>query len=445
MMITMKRGIFFSMVIFGMYGYANTDKPENSDLHIAIVVQQKAKIPLGLVFVGAPSDYDKKMLDRLKKDLAYSGQCDVQLFYKSALRTPQDLKESLPKNIVLALFLTAEKDAYSWRLYDLSSLQMLEGKKVSTFDMGAMGAAHKVADALWPSLVGEPGSFGSKIAYCKQVWKKRRGKEKPLKEIWVADFDGSNPRCFINTPTINIAPRWSGQADCPLLFYSENTLSNVQLVMSNMFKNRQVVCSFDGINMQPTFSPSGKEVVFCLSKDGSSQLYHSYVHGLSKHRVCQRLTFNEGNNVSPCFIDDNHIVFVSDFETGKPQLYRMHVANFSCQRLTDGGYCVCPAYCKANNKLVYSKMVGPIMQLFTHDCATGQQTQITHSPGSKEEASWSVCGNYIIFGLNKGLKSRIAQLNMLTGQMCYITAEKDHCTYPHCSPIYDSYVGILKS
>ena len=52
--------------------------------------------------------------------------------------------------------------------------------------------------------------------------------------------------------------------DVPVLFYSENTLSNSRLMMSNMFGKRRVVCSFDGLNMQPAFSEDGNEIVFCL-------------------------------------------------------------------------------------------------------------------------------------------------------------------------------------
>ena len=417
---------------------------QSEDLQVAVHVKQTQKVPLGLALVGKVDESMQHMVDRLQKDLQHSGQCQVSVKKIPSLKKQKDLTKHFAQDVFLAVFISKKEDQYTWRLYDLLSAEMIDGKTINAQEQSYHKTAHEIADQLWPVLMNNTSSFRSKIAYCKQVWKKSNGREKPFKQIWIADFDGSNPKLFIDIPTVSIAPRWSQQEDCPLLFYSENTLSNVQLVMSNMFGKRKTVCCFDGLNMQPTFSPTAQEVVFCLSKDGSSQLYHSYVNALNKKRIFERLTDNDGNNIAPCFIDDNHVVFVSDFETRRPQLYIMNVSSKRLKRITDGGYCACPAYCKANNKLVYSKMVDGAMQLFEYDCGNNEHRQLTKGPGSKEEPTWSSCGNYILFGMNEGLCSRIAQLNLITGKVRYITKEGEHCTYPACSPVYDKFVGILK-
>src|SRR3990167_3143308 len=320
---------------------------------------------------------------------------------------------------------------------------MISGKKIQKNQQTIAYLAHKIADEVWPQLFGCASCFRSKIAFCKQIWRKKYGREKPYKQIWVADFDGSNPQLFIDAPTVSFAPRWNNDVGSPLLLYSENTLSNVQLVLSNMFGKRKVVCQFDGLNMQPTFSADGQKVVFCLSKDGSSQLYLSYVDQTSKQRKFERLTFNQGQNIAPCFVDNSHVAFVSDFETNKPQIYLLDLKNKLTQKITDGGYCACPNYSPVRNQLVYSKMLGAGMQLFTYDFKTGEHTQITKSPGSKEEGSWSACGNYIVFGYNKGNVSRIAQLHLPTNSIKFLTSESDACSYPDFSPIYAECLGIL--
>lgn len=415
-----------------------------SDLQVSVQVVHHQKVPLGLAVIGKENKITQSIADRLQKDLQYSGQCQVTTKFIPIIKRKDDVRKHFSPDINLAVFLAKVEDGYTWRLYDLLSTEMIAGKKILADEIKKTAhIAHEIADALWPVLMNTASSFQSKIAYCKQVWKKRNGRDKPFKQIWIADFDGSNSRLFIDIPTVSIAPRWSQQEHCPLLFYSENTLSNVQLVMSNMFGKRKTICCCDGLNMQPTFSPTAQEVVFCLSKDGSSQLYHSYINAMNNQRVFERLTNNDGNNIAPCFIDGNHIVFVSDFETKKPQIYIMNVSTLQTEKITEGGYCACPAYCKTNNKLVYSKMVDGVMQLFEYDFTTKQHRQLTKGPGSKEEASWSACGNYILFGMNEGLSSRIAQLNNVTGKVRYITPEGQHCTYPACSPIYDKQIGIL--
>ncbi len=414
-----------------------------SDLQVAIQAQQTQKIPIGIVYVGKKNSAGKGIIERLQKDIQYSGQCQVAVRYVSSIKKTSELKKLFSDEVNLAIFISSEDSQYVWRLYDLLMIDMIQAGKVAKKNQSNQLIAHRLADQVWPALMGTQGSFCSKVAYCKQIWKRKFNHEKPYKQIWIADFDGSNPKLFIDIPTVSLAPRWGNNESCPLLFYSENTLSNVQLVMSNMFHKRQVMCCFDGLNMQPTFSADGKEVVFCLSKDGSSQLYHSYVDALSKKRKCERLTHNDGNNIAPCFIDQDHVAFVCDAQTRRPQIYIMNIATRSMKKITDGGYCACPAYCPINNKLAYSKMVDGAMQLFEYNCSTRYHRQLTQGYGSKEEPSWSACGNYIIFGMNEGLQSRIAQLNILTGKMRYITPSGDHCTYPSCSPVYQEHIGIL--
>ena len=284
--------------------------------------------------------------------------------------------------------------------------------------------------------MGVSSCFSSKIAYCKQLWVKHDGKDRVYKHIYIADADGKHVRPLVEIPTVCIAPRWSNQVADPILFYSENTLSNVRLVMANMFGKRKTICSFDGLNMLPAFSDDHKNIVFCLSKDGSSQLYNSYLDA-AKTRIFKRMTNNDADNFAPCFIDEHTVAFVSDYKTpGKPQIYTIDMQTLQIVQITHDGYCACPAYCKANNKLLYSKMMGKAMQIFVYDVATKIHEQLTTGSESKEEGSWSPCGNFIIFAARSHGNSRIARYNLITGKMQYITPVSENCTYPAWSPCY---------
>lgn len=429
----------------------------SQEMHVAVQAQQTKKVSIGIVVLGKSDTSFEQCVQRLKQDLEWSGQCNVAIQYKSELKHTNDLSSLFDAQVAVAVLLSKSGSVYTWRLYDIASVQMVAGKKIDQATLPITMLAHTIADELWPQLFGQQGSFRSKIAYSKQIWRMKYGKEKPYKQIWVADFDGTNAQLFIDAPTVSFAPRWNNDPSCPLLFYSENTLSNVQLVMSNMFGKRKVVCSFDGLNMQPTFSDDGKKVVFCLSKDGSSQLYLSYIDAVSKQRKFDRLTFNTGNNIAPCFVDTGHVAFVSDYKTNKPQLFMLDLKTKVVTQITDGGYCACPSYSSVRKKLVYSKMMGAAMELFTYDIKTGVHEQLTAShkgaknatqelaaiPGSKEEGTWSPCGNYIVFGLNQGCKSKIAQLHLPTNKIKCLTNDHDHCTYPDCSPIYQDFFGVL--
>jgi len=434
---------FFNYILSLVILFFSLQLLSDTDLQLSVQAQKTKKISIGLVTLGSIDSDFKQLVERLKKDLEWSGQCIVQEKHLDTFKHEKDLKNLFDSLISIAVIVSKEHKIYSWHLYDVSSVKMLAGKKIDQDNNTINYVAHTIADQLWPQLFGTQSSFRCKIAYSKEIWRKKFGKEKPYKQIWIADFDGSNAQLFINNPTVSFAPRWNNDPSCPLLFYSENTLSNVQLVMSNMFGKRKIICSFDGLNMQPTFSDDGKKIVFCLSKDGTSQLYLSYINHMSGQRHFDRLTFNTGDNIAPCFVDNTHVAFVSDYKTGKPQIYLLDLKTKEIEPITDGGYCACPAYSSVKKQLVYSKMMNGGMQLFIYDFKTKLHTQITDGQGSKEEGSWSPCGNYIVFGINKGLESRIAQLYVPTKSMKYLTSEKDNCTYPDCSPIYKDNLGVL--
>jgi TolB protein len=316
---------------------------------------------------------------------------------------------------------------------------MIDGKKFLAAHKAPRDAAQNVADFIWGAMMGRLGSFSSKIAYCRQKIEKKRGKDRVYKQILLSEIDGSNERILIDLPTVSFAPRWNQNPEVPVLFYSENTLSNVRLMMSNMFGKRRVVCSFDGLNMQPAFSEDGNEIVFCLSKDGSSQLYRSYLSGGGRKYI--RLTHNKSNNFAPCFVDKKTIVFVSDYKTRSPQIYFMDIKTQEITPITSKGYNACPSYCKAKNQIVYSKMMSGKMQLFVYDCASKKHEQVTKgSTFSNEEPTWSPCGNFIAYCANEGFNGRIARLNMVTKRKSYITPKSWNCSYPSWSPVYSSWL-----
>lgn len=109
------------------------------------------------------------------------------------------------------------------------------------------------------------------------------------------------------------------------------------------------------------------------------------------------------------------------------------------EQITQGGYCASPCYSSQRDQVVYSKIIQGTMQLMMYDCARGTHTQLTSDPGNKEEASWSACGNYITFSVSQGTKSRIAFLNLLTGERRYLTSQESVCSYPSWSPRYEIY------
>lgn len=405
-------------------------------MHVVVNAQKQSQTKIALIAVGR---IDHSFIDCLKKDLELTGQCDIKVMRKKRVTKESEIRMLFDDGYCMALFVSQYKWGYSWRLYDTIESHMIDGKKFLCSHKSIRESAHNIADFVWEVMMGQQGSFSSRIAYCRQKIEKKRGRNKVYKQILLSDINGKNEKMLIDLPTVSFAPRWNMNPNIPVLFYSENTLSNTRLMMSNMFGKRRVVCSFDGLNMQPAFSEDGKEIVFCLSKDGSTQLYRSYV--ASGMRKYTRLTHNKGNNFAPCFIDKKRIVFVSDYKSGRPQLYFMNIRTQEITPITTKGYNVCPSYNKVRNQIVYSKMISGRMQLFLYDCSSKKHEKITKVQGfSNEEPSWSPCGNFIVYCANEGLTGRIVRLNMVTKKRKFLTPKSWNCSYPSWSPVYNSWL-----
>ncbi len=411
--------------------YTST-KTRNINLSVANTFHAKMSLLIGVI-----DDATVKLADFaqvLKNDFSFSGQFQVELQTFKKAPSKKEIKSFFTKGYMLAVFVNSANNdsAIEWRIYDTMQANMVQGKKYKKRGSELRGWAHNCADAMWPLLTGQQSFFSSKIAFCKEA-KTKTGAL--VRNICVADYDGSNQHVLVDMPTVNIAPRWNGDTNKPLLFYSEYTNTNVRLMTVDMNKKRTVASDFDGINMLPAFSQDGKAVVYCASRgDGSCQLYW-YQKG-----KLQRLTHNNGNNVSPTFANnDQYVYFCSDYQTGNPQIYRGDMRNGGIKRITKGGYCTSPRYCAQRQQLVYTKMVHGTMQVYIYDCNKKTYSQLTTDVGNKHECAWSPCGNYLMFSIERRGKSRLALLNLLTNSRQYVTGGNDNCTYPAWSPCYSTF------
>jgi TolB protein len=396
-------------------------------------------IPLVLGLAGERSTSLNDLGKHLAYDLGYSGQCALSVRSFDTVQKKEVSQKLLKENILLAVFVQQMgKNSFEVRLYDTARAAMLFGKRFSFTHDDEHVWAHIIADALWPALTGQPGVFSTKIAYCKKVSSKKGAK---TKHVYMCDYDGSNEERLVETPTINIAPRWNRDAKRPLVYYSAYTNNNVRLEAVNMRKQRAIVSSSDGITMVPAFSIDGKSVAYCASRGkGSCQLF------MMQDKKVRQLTSNTANNVSPSFSHDGStIYFCSDYETGLPQICTYKLSDGSVERITDGGYCAAPACSTHHNKVAYAKIIEGVMQILVYDPAKKTHTQVTFGPGQKEECSWSPCGTYLVYGHEEGAKGSIVSLNLQTNQRKTLTSARDVCSYPSWSPVYDRIPSIVKA
>ncbi len=403
-------------------------------MNISHTESQQAPMTIALIMHNETDNTINTIAQTIKKDLQFTGQFIITLKkIDTQLPKKETMQQLSSAGISLAISLISDSpDTLKWRLYDTFDQKIIIKQISKKNNNIARGWAHAIADELWKKITNNDGFFSSRITYCKDL---KNEDARTIRKIYIADFDGSNEELLVDLPTISIAPRW--HITKPRIFYSEYADTNVRLVSISMEQKRKIVSSFDGINMLATFSEDGKTVAYCSSRgDGSCQLYYC------KKGTLKRFTKNSGNNVSPLFIDDTRICFCSDFQTGSPQIYIGNIETGHLQRITKGGYCTSPSYCKKTNTLAYHMMVNGIMQLFTYDFAAKEHTQRTKTAGNKHEASWSPCGTQLLFSQENGTSSKLIILNLLTNKTYSITGANQQYSYPHWGPCYTKFPVI---
>ena len=330
-------------------------------------------------------------------------------------------------------------------LIDTSSKHVLFEKRIFFTQKELVVKGHELSDEIIKQMTGTAGICMSSLTYCKMLGLRQ-------KVVCISDYACKQNRVIVSTRRINIAPSW--HTTLKQLFYSQITRENNRLMAVDLKTGRKkVVCSYNGLNMQPAFSADGKRVVICLSGGrGNSDLY-LYDQDICKkmgRRVFKQLTGNGANNISPCLLPNGDVLFCSDYGIGKPQVCYLDVKEKKITRLTKSRLCCAsPSYCATTNRVLYTRPVNGIFQLFTFsldDIKNIKSDQITFCGGDKHEPSWSECGKYAVFsmdviGIDKRMVPQIAALNYLSKKIRVLTKGREPKSYPRWG--YHRFIDLI--
>ncbi len=386
--------------------------------------KKHAAIPLLLVV----PQQDKQLsliAHQMQKDLSFTQQFNAQ-----AIETDKKEFNRWRDRYPIIISLVKNDVGIAWGMYDATQRKVVKDGLIKN-KKHDRAWAHALADDVWQALTGSPGFFSTRIAYCKEV----KGEKRRLKHVCIADFDGSNEQVLVDTPTINIAPRWNADLRKPLVFYSEFTDKNVRMMYVDMKKNRHIACDFDGVNMLPSFSQDGTKAVFCASKGkGHPQLFY-----IDQGKVRQ-LTNNSGNNFCPALNEDGNIIyFCSDCNLQRPSIFTYDLKKNSLSRIANTSSSESPSYCPQNKKLAYCRSIKGVMQICTYDIQNNKHQQLTFDADAKQGVSWSPCGNYLVYVVQKGKQSLMHMMNVPSKRVFALCQNKGTMSYPAWSPRFGRY------
>jgi TolB protein len=282
-------------------------------------------------------------------------------------------------------------------LYDVKSQRpILNGKRYQAKKTDIRYLAHRMADEIMKAY-GEKPIFESKIAFVSD----REGNP----EIYMMDYDGANQTRLTFNKVNDISPAWSPDGKMIASTSYQNLIAGLYIQL--IYEARKIPVSLKGGNFSPAWSPDGKKLAFNSTRDqdGNSEIYVADIDEDSLKRGSfriKRLTFNPGSDVAPSWSPTGRqLVFVSD-RGGTPQIYTMDAEGSNVQRVSFGGstHCDSPAWSPAGDRIVYIARVENIFDLYILNLRTQQISKLTESNARNESPSWSSDGRHIVFTSN---------------------------------------------
>jgi TolB protein len=274
------------------------------------------------------------------------------------------------------------------RLYEVAKGQAAVLTKTYSRKLELRQIAHRWCNEVVKYYTGEPGFFGSKIAF---AIKARTGNA-----IYAMDFDGANAYAVSKNSATNMFPAWSptgGQ-----IAYTSYMRNNPDLYIAPAGGGRpRQVSKYRGMNTGASWSPDGSKIALTLSKDSSPDIY---VINASDGAVLRRLTNDKAIDTSPAWSPDgSQIAFVSD-RVGGPQIFVVPAAGGAARQVSKiGSYNTTPTWSPRPGKqiIAYTTRDGATYDIVTLDLVSGQMTRITQNDGSNEEPSFAPNGRAIAF------------------------------------------------
>lgn len=287
----------------------------------------------------------------------------------------------------------------SFRLMDVTKGTQLAGFFYRVNAAQLRLTAHKIADAIYEKLTGDPGVFATRITYVV-----KRGNRF---ELQVADADGFGAQTVLASNEPIISPSWSPDGT-RLAYVSFERKKPVVYVQSLTTGRRTPVANFSGSNSAPAWSPDGRRLAVVLTKDGGSQIYSIPADGGAATRLTSSSAIDTEPNFSP---DGQWIIFTSD-RGGGPQIYRMPASGGQAQRLTfEGNYNVSPRHSPDGKSFTFIQRQGSgRFGVAVQDFAS-RQMQLLTDGGIDESPSFAPNGRMILYASEVGGRGILAAVS----------------------------------
>jgi TolB protein len=270
-------------------------------------------------------------------------------------------------------------------LFDVINQKLLLSRTYNKSVRAVRDTILRFADELMLELTGELGIFHTQIAFV--------GDATGKKEIYLADFDGSNIRQLTNSGSMNLSPAWS--TDGRQIAYVSYKRENPDIYTVDLLsKGIKRISMRPGLNIAPAYHPDGGKLAATLSFTGNPELYLLDTRG----QILKQLTLSWAIDVSSSWSPDgSKLAYVSN-RAGKPQIYLLDVNKETTTRLTfEGDYNTSPAWSPRGDRILYTGVHNGKFNIFVISPDGREVRQLTGGEGNNEDPCWSPDGRLILF------------------------------------------------
>ena len=270
-------------------------------------------------------------------------------------------------------------------------------------------AAHQFVDDIVQTLTGHQGIATSTIAFVSN----RSGR----KEIYLADYDGSNGRQLTHDNALSVSPALSPNGR--RLAYTGYQAGYADIYVVDLATGARVrLVKFPGTNSGARFSPDGNLLACTVSKDGNPELYVVALGGGAR-----RLTHTRGAESCPSWSPDAAEIIDSSDETGAPQLYRISSSGGSGRLVPTGfGYCTEPSWSPDGQRLTFNVRSGGGFSIAVMDVNGGAARIVTQG----ENPVWGADSRHIVYSTG----STISLLDVPSGKSTPVVSGLGKVTEP---------------
>ena len=316
-------------------------------------------------------------------------------------------------------------DVYIY-IYDVFSEKSLYQKKIRVHNSGFRRIAHFLSDKIYYVLLGQKGSFDTRLSYVTVSENSNGGRTYKLQ---ISDSDGFNPQTVVRSSNPILSPAWSKDQKKLAYVSFKNNRSEV-FVMTPFLKTIPIkLPKFDGIASSPTWHPDGNSIALTISKKGNKDIYLYDLNSKKLERLTKNISIDTEASFSP---DGNKIAFTSN-RTGQVQVYIKDLKSGKISRATfEGRYNAKPVFSPDGKDLALIHRVGKDYRLALLDIASRDLTVMTQNK-SDESPYFSPNGGMIIYSTNRGNKGILSIISLHNNQIVELMQKEGEVREPSWS------------